>query len=273
MAESRNVSLRKLLDLYVYVLPLKSFPGIQTRFGDLDLVMIRQNSEGEYLMLEHEPVQGSVECLKVVTRYNTRRLAEYAYEYAVQHKRKRMTVIHTADIHPLTEGLFLDVALEVSQDYPGIETNVQQAGRMILDVMKDPRQFDVVLATNLNGGIVSNVLNGMLGGPALSAGINLNGDGLAVFEPGIRNKGSGIVGKGVANPTAMLMAAVGLRLRLGSFATPIKRNACRAACCRTWVTRRSPKRSITRPRRAYSSTACSRRSWAARRPRVKSRTT
>lgn len=204
------MALRKTLDLYVYVVPCKTFPGLQNKFGEVDVVLVRQNTEGEYLMLEHEPIPGVAESLKIVTRYNSARLAEFAFKYAIEHKRKLVTVVHNADVQPLSEGLFVEAALDVSKKYPGVKVNVKEVGVAATQMCRDPNAFDVILATNLNGSMMMNFLNGMIGGPAMSAGTNLAEDGIAVFEPGVRNKGSSIVNQGKANPIAMMLASVGI---------------------------------------------------------------
>lgn len=210
LVTSRNVALRKTLDLFVYVVPIKTFPGLKNKFGEIDVVLVRQNTEGEYLMLEHEPVPGVAESLKVITRYNSERIAEYAFRYAIENKRKLVTVAHMADVQPLSEGIFVEAASRVHKKYPEIELNVKEVGVAAVQLCKNPKDFDMILATNLNGSMLINFFNGMIGGPALSSGVNLGENGIAVFEPGARNKGSSIVGQGKANPVAMLFAAVGV---------------------------------------------------------------
>lgn len=181
---------------------------MSNKFGEIDITVIRQNTEGEYLMLEHEPRTGSVESLKVLTRFNLERLIEFAFDYALTNDRKLITVVHNANIQKLTEGLFLNAANKISKSYPMIKMNVLDVNVAIFKIASNPRIFDVILATNLNGSMISNYLNGMLGGPGLTSGINFSGDGIAVFEPGARNKGSSIVGLNRANPIAMIMSGV-----------------------------------------------------------------
>lgn len=159
-------------------------------------------------MLEHEPVPGKVENLKVVSTYNSMRIAEYAFQYCVNHGRRHITVVHNADVLAITEGLFVEAATNVSKRYPKVKMRVQEVGATVVSMVQRPQNYDVILATNLNGSMMSNFLSGMIGGPGLSSGQNLSEDGIGVFEPGARNKGSGIVGKGIANPIAMFLAAV-----------------------------------------------------------------
>lgn len=161
-------------------------------------------------MLEHEPTIGKVESLKVITRYNSQRIAEFAFNFAVNNKKKHITAVHNATVQSLSEGLFLEAVKTIAKKYPSIKLSILEVRNAIVKLSTNPKQFEVILTTNLNGSIISNFLNGMIGGPGLSAGTNLGGTGIAVFEPGARNKGSSIVGQGIANPIAMIMAGVSL---------------------------------------------------------------
>lgn len=206
-AVSRNVALRNELDLYVNVLHCKSYPGIATRHPNIDVIIVRQNTEGEYAMLEHESVPGVVESMKVVTDENAERVARFAFEYAKNNGRKKVTTIHKANIMKLSDGLFLEVSKRVAKDYPNLEHN-----NMIIDnccmqlvsnpyqvftndtqfyvgidivtiivVFVSPLQFDVMNMTNLYGTIVSNVLCGLSGGAGLYSGRNY-GDHVSMVE-------------------------------------------------------------------------------------------
>ncbi|KAK6626451.1 hypothetical protein RUM44_008924 [Polyplax serrata] len=205
---SRNILLRKTLDLFVYILPCKTYRGLENKFGDIDITVIRQNTEGEYLMLEHEPTPGSVESLKIVTRYNSERIAEFAFNYAVKYNRKQITVVHNADIQVLTEGVFVNAALSMSKRFPKIKVNVLEVSGAVVKLSRNPKLFDIILATNLNGSMISNYIIGMLGGAGLTSGVNCSDTDIAVFEPGSRSKGSSLVGKGIANPVPMILAGV-----------------------------------------------------------------
>ncbi|KAK6629965.1 hypothetical protein RUM43_003786 [Polyplax serrata] len=218
---SRNILLRKTLDLFVYILPCKTYRGLENKFGDIDITVIRQNTEGEYLMLEHEPTPGSVESLKIVTRYNSERIAEFAFNYAVKYNRKQITVVHNADIQVLTEGVFVNAALSMSKRFPKIKVNVLDVSGAVVKLSRNPKLFDIILATNLNGSMISNYIIGMLGGAGLTSGVNCSDTDIAVFEPGSRSKGSSLVGKGIANPVPMILAGINLLNYLGYHRTAV----------------------------------------------------
>lgn len=211
---SRNVALRNELDMYAYVLNCKSYPGISTRHQDIDISIIRQNTEGEYAMLEHESVNGVVESMKVVTASNSERVARFAFEFAKRNGRKKVTTVHKANIMKLSDGLFLETSRRMAKEYPEIEHNDMIIDNCCMQLVAKPHQFDVMLMTNLYGSIVSNVVCGILGGAGLLSGRNY-GDHYAVFEPGTRNTGTAIAGKNVANPIAMINASVDMLEHLG----------------------------------------------------------
>ncbi|XP_053969897.1 isocitrate dehydrogenase [NAD] subunit gamma, mitochondrial isoform X1 [Anastrepha ludens] len=211
---SRNVAIRNELDLYVNVVHCRSYPGIPSRHKNIDVVLIRQNTDGEYAMLEHESVRGVVESMKVVTVENAERVARYAFEYARQNNRKKVTTIHKANIMKLSDGLFLDVAKQVHKEYPEIEHNNMIIDNTCMQLVSNPHQFDVMNMTNLYGTIVSNVICGLIGGAGLLSGANY-GDHFAVFEPGTRNTGTAIAGKNIANPVAMINASADMLNHLG----------------------------------------------------------
>ncbi|KAJ2943387.1 hypothetical protein O0L34_g12197 [Tuta absoluta] len=211
---SRNVALRNELDMYAYVMNCKSFPGVQTRHKDIDIVIVRQNTEGEYAMLEHESVHGVIESMKVVTASNSDRVARFAFEFAKRTGRKKVTTVHKANIMKLSDGLFLDTATRMAKEYPEIEHDNMIIDNCCMQLVAKPHQFDVMLMTNLYGSIVSNVVCGLIGGAGLLSGRNY-GDHYAVFEPGTRNTGTAIAGKNVANPVAMINASVDMLEHLG----------------------------------------------------------
>ncbi|PNF30552.1 Isocitrate dehydrogenase [NAD] subunit gamma, mitochondrial [Cryptotermes secundus] len=211
---SRNVALRNELDLYINVLHCKSYPGVTARQKDIDIIIVRQNTEGEYAMLEHESVSGVVESMKVVTSENSERVARYAFEYAKKNGRKKVTTIHKANIMKLSDGLFLETSRKIASDYPDIEHNDMIIDNCCMQLVSKPHQFDVMIMTNLYGTIVSNVVCGLVGGAGLLSGKNY-GDHYAIFEPGTRNTGTAIAGKNIANPVAMLNAAVDMLEHLG----------------------------------------------------------
>uniref|UniRef100_UPI00358EA6B6 isocitrate dehydrogenase [NAD] subunit gamma, mitochondrial isoform X2 n=1 Tax=Myxine glutinosa TaxID=7769 RepID=UPI00358EA6B6 len=204
--KSWNLLLRTSLDLYANVVHCKTIPGVRSRHRDIDIVIIRENTEGEYSNLEHENVPGVVECLKIITRANSLRIAEYAFEYARAHGRKKITAVHKANIMKLGDGLFLHCCQEVAAHYPDIIYESMIVDNTTMQLVSKPQQFDVMVMPNLYGNIVSNVCAGLVGGPGLVPGANYGKD-YAVFETATRNTGKSIAMKNIANPTAMLMAS------------------------------------------------------------------
>ncbi len=170
---------------------------------------MRQNTEGEYAMLEHESVGGVVESLKIITEQSTERLCRYAFEWARANGRKKVTLVHKANIMKVTDGMFMQVAKRVSADYPELEHNNMIIDNCCMQLVSNPWQFDVMILTNLYGTIVTNLICGLIGGPGVISGANI-GPRYAVFEPGTRNTGSSLVGMNKANPCAMLNASADL---------------------------------------------------------------
>lgn len=211
--KSRNVEMRNALDLFLNIVECKSQPGIQTRHQDVDIVIMRQNTEGEYAMLEHESVPGVVESLKIITDLSTERLCRSAFDWARANGRKKVTLVHKANIMKVTDGLFLEVAKRVSKDYPEIAHDNMIIDNCCMQLVSNPWQFDVMILTNLYGTIVTNLICGLIGGPGVISGANV-GPRYALFEPGTRNTGSGLVGKNKANPCAMLNASADLLAHL-----------------------------------------------------------
>ncbi|KAL3289503.1 hypothetical protein HHI36_022921 [Cryptolaemus montrouzieri] len=228
---SRNVAIRNELDLYINIVHCKSFPGVHARQSNIDLMIIRQNTEGEYAMLEHESVYGVIESMKVVTESNSERVARYAFEFAKRNGRKKVTTIHKANIMKLSDGLFLDTSKRIALEYPEIEHNDMIIDNCCMQLVSNPHQFDVMMMTNLYGSIVSNVACGLIGGAGLLSGRNY-GDHYAIFEPGTRNTGTAIAGKNIANPVAMLSASVDMLEHLGhqQHATLIRRAIEKTIC-------------------------------------------
>jgi len=212
--KSRNVEMRNHLDLFVNIVHGKSQPGVSTRHEDIDIVMMRQNTEGEYAMMEHENVPGVVESLKIMTDQHAERLCRYSYEWARANGRKKVTLIHKANIMKVTDGLFLEVCRRVSKDYPDITTNDMIIDNCCMQLVSNPWQFDVMILTNLYGTIVSNLVCGLIGGPGTLSGSNM-GPRYAIFEPATRNTGTSLVGTNRANPCAMLNASADMLAHLG----------------------------------------------------------
>jgi isocitrate dehydrogenase (NAD+) len=213
--QSVNVALRKKLDLFANVRPVRSLPGIKTRFQDvkIDLVIFRENTEDLYSGLEHEVVTDVVTCLKVITRVASIRIAKYAFEYARSNGRKKVAAIHKANIMKLSDGLFLRCAREIAAGYPEVEYKELIVDNASMQLVMRPENFDILLLPNLYGDIVSDLAAGLVGGLGLVPGANM-GENHAVFEA-VHGSAPDIAGKGVANPTALMESAVMMLIHLG----------------------------------------------------------
>jgi isocitrate dehydrogenase (NAD+) len=215
--KARNNLMRQDLGIYANVVHAKSNNGLtNTRFNDIDIYIVRENSEGEYSGKEHESVPGVVESLKIMTRPKCEKIARFAFEWAVSHNRKKVTCVHKANIMKQGDGLFLKVATEVAKDYPEIAFEGMIVDNTCMQLVSNPWQFDVMLLPNLYGNIVANVCCGLTGGAGLTAGSNYSGSintahgQVGLFEMALRNTGAGMAGKNLANPTSFLMAGVKL---------------------------------------------------------------
>src|SRR5450755_1570793 len=205
--KSVNVQLRQKLNLYAAVRPVRSLPGIKTRYENVDMVIVRENTEGLYSGIENEVVPGVVTSLKVASQAACTRIARYAFRYATRRQRKRITVFHKANIMKMSDGLFLDCARKIhEEEYPNIdyEEIIIDAGCMKL--VQDPTRFDVLLMENLYGDLMSDLCAGLVGGLGVVPGSNI-GDETAVFEA-VHGSAPDIAGKGVANPLALIMSGV-----------------------------------------------------------------
>ena len=204
---SVNVQLRKKFDLYAAVRPVRSLPGVDTRYEDVDLIIIRENTEGLYSGVENEVVPGVVMSMKVATEKGCLRIAHWAFRFATQRQRERITVFHKANIMKMTDGLFLRAGDHVhKREYPNIdyETAIIDAGCMRL--VQDPGQFDILLLENLYGDVVSDLCAGLVGGLGVVPGANY-GEDAAIFEA-VHGSAPDIAGENVANPLALLMSSV-----------------------------------------------------------------
>ena len=210
---SVNVELRQRLDLYANYRPAKSIPGTEERFDEVDLLVIRENTEGLYSGLEHVVVPGVVESLRIITEKATRRVVKFAFETALRQGRKKVTAVHKANILKLSDGLFLDVARQVAEDYSEIEYDECIVDACAMKLVIDPSQFDVLVMENLFGDIVSDLCSGLVGGLGLTASGNI-GEELAVFEA-VHGSAPDIAGKGIANPTALIRSAALMLEHLG----------------------------------------------------------
>jgi len=203
---SVNVELRQSFNLYANLRPIKNLPGVKSRYDNVDLVIVRENTEGLYSGIEHEVVPGVMESLKIITEKASIKIAEFAFDYAKNYRRKKVTAVHKANIMKLTDGLFLDCARRVSKKYKGVAFGDIIVDNACMQLVLDPLQFDILLLENLYGDIVSDLAAGLVGGLGLVAGANL-GDDHALFEP-VHGSAPDIAGKGLANPSAMIIAAI-----------------------------------------------------------------
>ena len=210
---SVNVGLRKALDLYANVRPIKALPNVPCRYPDLDIVVIRENTEDLYAGLEHIVVPGVVESLKIITEKASTRIARYAFEFAKSNGRKKVTAVHKANIMKLSDGLFLDCYYNVAKDYPNIESDDKIIDNCCMQLVMRPEQFDVLVLENLYGDIVSDLCAGLIGGLGLAPGANIGEQG-AVFEA-VHGSAPDIAGQGVANPTAILMSGLMMLRHIG----------------------------------------------------------
>lgn len=212
---SINVELRQKYELYANVRPAKSWPGVKTRYDDIDIVIVRENTEGLYAGLEHFLTREKdiAESLAVVTQKGSQRIIEYAFQYAKEHGRKKVTVCHKANILKYTQGLFLDVARSVAQNYPDIEFDEKIIDAACMHLVIDPHQFDVIVCTNMFGDILSDLTAGLVGGLGLIPGANIGAEA-ALFEA-VHGSAPDIAGKNLANPTAVIMAGVMMLDHLG----------------------------------------------------------
>lgn len=211
---SFNVALRKELDIFASLALIKNLPGVDTRLKDIDMVLVRENTEGEYSGLEHKPTEDIVESLKIITSYNSERIGRFAFDFAVMNNRKKVTVIHKANIMKNSDGLFRSTIKKLGEQYPQIETNDMIVDNASMQAVSNPQQFDVLVTPSLYGAILSNIGAGLIGGPGLVPGANI-GREYAVFEPGCRHVGLDLKGSNTANPTAMILSSVMMLRHLG----------------------------------------------------------
>ena len=203
---SVNVGLRKTLDLYANLRPVRALPNVPSRYPELDLVIVRENTESLYAGLEHVVVPGVVESLKIITEKASTRIARFAFAYARQEGRKKITCAHKANIMKLSDGLFLDCFRKVSADYPDITADDKIVDNACMQLVMRPEQFDIMLLENLYGDIVSDLCAGLIGGLGLVPGANIGELG-AVFEA-VHGSAPDIAGQGIANPTALLQSGI-----------------------------------------------------------------
>jgi isocitrate dehydrogenase (NAD+) len=210
---SVNVELRQRLHLYANYRPARSMPGVPSRYENVDLIVVRENTEGLYSGLEHEVVPGVVESLRVVTESASERIARFAFETARRQGRKRVTCVHKANILKLSDGLFLRTCHRVAESFTDIAFDDSIIDAAAMKLVLNPRSFDVMVMENLFGDIVSDLTAGLVGGLGLAPSANI-GEGIAVFEA-VHGSAPDIAGKGIANPTAVILSAVLMLRYLG----------------------------------------------------------
>ncbi|MGB2899315.1 MAG: isocitrate dehydrogenase (NAD(+)) [Candidatus Acidiferrum sp.] len=216
-APSVNVALRKTLDLYANLRPVKNLPGVKSHFDNVDLIIVRENTEDLYSGLEHEVVPGVVESLKIITEKASTRIGRFAFEYAKRHGRKKIHAIHKANIMKLSDGLFLRSVRAVAAQFPDIEYKELIVDNACMQIVMDPQQFDVLLLPNLYGDVMSDLAAGLVGGLGVVPSANI-GDDCAMFEA-VHGTAPDIAGKGLANPTALLMSGILMLDHLGERTT------------------------------------------------------
>lgn len=210
---SVNVTLRQELGLYANLRPALTIPGIRSRYEDIDLVVVRENTEDLYVGVEHMVGEGAAEAIKIITRVASERIARFAFEYARRHGRKKVTAVHKANILKLTDGLFLKTVGEVAGEYGDIVFEDRIIDNMCMQLVQNPGDYDVMVMPNLYGDIVSDLCAGLVGGLGLAPSANI-GEDVSVFEP-VHGSAPDIAGKNRANPTATLLSAALMLRRLG----------------------------------------------------------
>jgi isocitrate dehydrogenase (NAD+) len=212
---SVNVALRKEFDLFVNLRPARSFDGVKTPWEKIDLVVLRENTEEFYAGIEHyiDPAKSAAETIGVVTRSGSERIIRYAFEYAKKAGRKKVTVVHKANILKFTGGIFLDVARSVAAEFPEIRMEDKIIDNMCMQLVMNPHQFDVIVTTNLFGDILSDLCSGLVGGLGLAPGANI-GSSVSLFEA-VHGSAPDIAGKNIANPSALILASAMMVRHLG----------------------------------------------------------
>ena len=210
---SVNVQLRKSLDLYANLRPCKNLPGVETRFNDVDLVIVRENTEDLYAGVEEQIDENTAHSIKIITRQASERICRFAFDYAVKNGRKEVCAVSKANIMKLSDGLFLDAYRTVAKEYPQIAQREILVDNLCMQLVQDPTRFDVLVLPNLYGDIVSDLTAGLIGGLGVAQGANIGKD-CAVFEP-VHGSAPDIKGQNKANPTALLLSAIEMLKYIG----------------------------------------------------------
>ena len=210
---SVNVQLRKELDLYANLRPCKNLPNIKTKFDNVDIVVVRENTEDLYAGIERQIDNDTAESIKIITRKASERISKFAFDYAVKNNRHEVCVVTKANIMKLSDGLFLECFRNISKDYPQIKTREILVDNLCMQLVQKPEQFDVLVLPNLYGDIVSDLCAGLIGGLGVAQGANIGLD-CAVFEP-VHGSAPDIKGQNKANPTALLLSAIEMLKYIG----------------------------------------------------------
>ncbi len=212
---SVNVALRKEFDLYINLRPAKSFEGVPSRYSNVDIVMFRENIEEFYSGIEHyiDAQKSAAETIGIITRYGSERIVRAAFEYARKFNRKKVSIVHKANIMKFTGGLFLEVAKKVAEEFPDIQCNDVIIDNMAMQLVLNPNQYDVIVTTNLFGDILSDLCSGLVGGLGVAPGANIGKDA-AIFEA-VHGSAPDIAGKDIANPSALILAGAMMLNHLG----------------------------------------------------------
>jgi isocitrate dehydrogenase (NAD+) len=210
---SVNVALRKELDLYANLRPARTYKGVKTRFEDVDLIIVRENTEDLYAGVEHMVGPDAAESIKIITRRASQRIARFAFDYAVKHKRRKVTAVHKANIMKLSDGLFLESARQVASNYPQIEFEDRIVDNMCMQLVQKPELYDVLVMPNLYGDIISDLAAGLVGGLGVAPGANIGENG-AVFEP-VHGSAPKYAGQNKADPTAIILSGALMLEHLG----------------------------------------------------------
>jgi isocitrate dehydrogenase (NAD+) len=205
---SVNVTLRQMFDLYANVRPVVTIPGVPSRYTDVDLVIVRENTEDLYAGVEHyvDPRRTAAESIAIITKFGSERVIMYAFEYARRHGRKKVTLVHKANILKMSNGLFLDCGRELAKAYPDIEFDDMIVDATAMKLVTAPERFDVIVTMNLFGDILSDLTAGLVGGLGVAPAANIGDSGIAMFEA-VHGTAPDIAGKGIANPTGLMLSA------------------------------------------------------------------
>lgn len=212
---SVNVQLRKSLDLYANLRPCKNLPSVKTRYDNVDIVVVRENTEDLYAGIEKQIDENTAESIKIITRQASERICQFAFDYAIKNNRKEVCVVTKANIMKLSDGLFLECYRKIAQNYPQIKQREILVDNLCMQLVQDPTKFDVLVLPNLYGDIVSDLTAGLIGGLGIAQGANIGVD-FAVFEP-VHGSAPDIKGQNKANPTALLLSAIEMLKYINEF--------------------------------------------------------